>query len=777
VKRFIGIVLVLCLLFSPALAKHKKVSFDEQAAWSYIKDLASDSMQGRRSGQPGALMAEEYIASRFKEWGLEPAGDNGTFFQNFTIEHSHVEEGVALEVITDRARRDFYYGEDWRVQRLSGSGHFTTEIVFVGYGIHAPEKGYDDYADVDIKGKIVLFTSGSPRKLEKKLKEEAEMEKRIEAAQKLGARGIIGFKPAQSQAPSFRLRIKKELYKPDFVLITVEDKVVDFIFKDLNTDLRTLFQTIEKTAQPKSLHTGVKAFVSVNAYFDEKRPTRNVLAKISGKDKKLKDEYIIIGAHMDHLGITPMGDVMNGANDNASGTAVVMEIARVMKLNKVKLKRTVIFALWAGEEQGLLGSRHYSDNPTHPIEKTVANLNMDMVGIGSGKINFGGKYYSPEIWKLLEEKLPKELMEAVKPGRGGPGGSDHTAFLQKGVPAYFAITEDSFLKYHHSRDDFDLIQPELLKKTGDFIQTATELLASETVEFIKPMRQETFQFRYQNLINYRLSPLENVISNHGDTKDSHVDLQFSIIKGQESLKGDELRVDILKKFLTYSEKIKESKGLTYYSSSGRLSRDVRQGKTTVITGLKGLDAFIDDPQWANVLAKQGLYFVVLDDPSVLFEQEALSEKGKEIINALDSNGLLLFVKGADASQAKTLLQTSKKPIVLLEKNLPDKEIMELIKQKDSALGLLLQIEDSPEDYFKKLDAVKQSIGTQHLMIVNDVCLWGDTGKELMLKTISEILKAKYERFDLSNIFSSTFLRVLDKARGETPQQRFAFMPF
>ncbi|MEA2005136.1 MAG: M28 family peptidase, partial [Acidobacteriota bacterium] len=398
-KRFIGLVLVFCLLFFPAIAKEKKVSFDEQAAWSYIKDLASDSMQGRRSGQLGAVMAEEYIASRFKEWGLEPAGDDGTYFQNFTIEHSHVEEGVTLEVITDRARRDFYYGEDWRVQRLSGSGHFTTEIVFVGYGIHAPEIGYDDYAGVDVKGKIVLFTSGIPRKLEKKLEEEAKMEKRIEAAQKLGARGVIGFKPPSSESRYFRLRIKKQLYKPDFVLMTIEDKVVDFIFKDLNTDLRTLFQAIEKTAQPKSLHTGVKAFVSVNAYFDEKRPTRNVLAKIYGKDKKLKDEYIIIGAHMDHLGITPMGDVMNGANDNASGTSVVMEIARVMKLNKVKPKRTVIFALWAGEEQGLLGSTYYADNPTHPIEKAVVNLNMDMVGIGSGKINFGGKYYSPEIWK------------------------------------------------------------------------------------------------------------------------------------------------------------------------------------------------------------------------------------------------------------------------------------------------------------------------------------------------------------------------------------------
>ncbi len=126
--------------------------------------------------------------------------------------------------------------------------------------------------------------------------------------------------------------------------------------------------------------------MSVNAIFDEKRPTRNVLAKITGSDKVLKDEYVIIGGHMDHLGISPMGDIMNGANDNASGTAVVMEIARVMKLNRAKPKRTVIFALWAGEEQGLLGSKHYADDSTFPMNKTVAYINMDMVGHGSGGI-------------------------------------------------------------------------------------------------------------------------------------------------------------------------------------------------------------------------------------------------------------------------------------------------------------------------------------------------------------------------------------------------------
>ena len=776
-KKFIGILLTFFLLVSPTLAKDKKVTFDEMAALSYIKALACDGMQGRKSGQPGAVMAEEYIVSKLKEWGLEPAGDNGTYFQNFTIEHRNIAEGVKLEIITEKARRDFYYREDWRVQRFSGSGHFTAELVFVGYGIHAPEKEYDDYAGVNVKGKLVLFTTGTPKKLTKKLEEEAKMENRIKAAQKLGALGIVVFRPPSSQSRYFGIRTKKEIYNPDFVILSVEDKVKNFVFKDLKTETRLLFQKIEKDTKPQSLETGVKAFVSVNAIFDEKRATRNVLAKITGSDKKLKNEYIIIGAHMDHLGIGPMGDVYNGANDNASGTAVTMEIARIMKLSLPKPKRTVIFALWAGEEQGLLGSRHYVDHPTHPIEKTIANINMDMVGIGSGKISFGGVYYSPQVWKLWKEKTPKEMMDYMKPGRGGPGGSDHTPFLQKGVPAFFAITEDSFLKYHQPRDDTDLMQPELLGKTGKFVRRAVDILASEPQNFIQPKRHETYYLKYQNLINFKFESLDHIIEAHGDTKDSHVDLQVALMEEKEGLSGVELRIDLIDALFSASEKVKKAKGLGIFSSSGSLSMNSRQGKTTVLIGLKGLNSFRDNPRWAQVLAKQGIHFVIAEDLGFLFDEKGLSEDGKKFIKEVNSSGLLIFVKGTDAFQAKALLKSSKKPLVFLEKDLPDKEIMELIKEKESALGLILGSKENPAEYFKKVDEAKKAIGPKYLMIVNEQCFWGAGGKNQMLKVISEMIKAKYERMDFSNLFSSTFLRVLRKARGEKTSRTMAYRPF
>jgi hypothetical protein len=762
-KKASVLIFTLFLLISPTVAKDKKITFDAQAAWSYLKNLASDSMQGRRSGQPGGTLAEEFIASKFKEWGLEPAGDENTYFQNFTIEHRNIEEGVVLEIITERERRDFHYSEDWNVQRYSGSGHFVSEIVFVGYGIHAPDKGYDDYASVDVKGKIILLASGEPQKLAKKVGDAAQMTNRIEAAQKLGARGAIVFRPSTSQSQSGR--IDKKIYRPDFVFLRDRSSnVTNFIFKDLDTETHVLLRDIETTSKPQSLETGVKAFISVNAIFDEKRPTRNVIAKITGTDEVLKGESVMIGGHMDHLGITPMGDVMNGANDNASGTAVTMEVARVMKMNGARPKRTVIFALWAGEEQGLLGSVHYADHPCFPIEKTVSYINMDMVGHGSDKITFHGVYYAPNIWKLLKERLPKDILDYVEPNRGGPGGSDHTPFLEKGVPGFFIFTGG--IKYHQSRDDSDLIKPELLKKTGDLVHAAVEILASEPGNFIMPTRQETYYLKYQNLINYKLSPLSNVIANHGDIKDPLVDLQLSVIPEEEGLSGDELRIDVLKKFLVSLDEVKKAKGLSYFSSSGGLSMTIRQGQTTTIAGINGLSILRDYPRWAQVLAKQGLYFVVVDDPSFLFGEQGLSEEGKKIIEAVTSSSLLLFVKGINDDQDKALLETSKKPIVLLKSELASKEVMDLIKEKESAIGLILGSEEDPIAYFKKMDEIKKSIGTEYLMMVNQDCLWESRGKKQMIQVISEIIKANYDRSDVSNVFSSTFLRVLDKARSE-----------
>jgi len=764
-NKKLSLVLMICLLVLPLMAEKEKVEFDEQAAWKYIKEMSSDSMRGRKSGQPGGVMGEEYVASKFREWGLEPAGDNGTFFQKFTIEHRNVREGVTFKIITDKKRRDFYYGDDWRVQRYSGSGHFTAELVFAGYGIHAPEKNYDDYKNVNVEGKIVLLTTGAPKKLEPKLDKELDMKNRIKAAQELGALGVIGFSPPSSQSRYFRLRGDKENYDPDFVLLSAGDEVMDFIFKNLKTELRYQFQQIDKLGEPQSFNTGVKAYISVNAVFDPKRETRNVLAKITGKDKKLRQECVIIGGHMDHLGVGPMGDIYNGANDNASGTAVVMEIARIMKLNKTQLKRTVIFAAWAGEEQGLLGSRHYADHPTHPIEKTVTYINLDMVSHGNGVVPFRGEYYGPQIWKTIKSRLSDEILDYVESGRGGPGGSDHSPFLAKGVPAYAIMTKGHHFKYHHPRDDADLVDSELLKRVGDFVYEAVRIIADEPIDFIQANRQEIYQLKYQNLINFKFNTLNKAVDHRKDVKNSYVDAQLSVVEEDEELSGDELRVDVINKLMQAHEGLSQSKGLEIFPSYRSLYYAAREGKTTLIPGLRGIRSLSDNPKWAQVLAQQGIHYLIVEQPNLLMDGESLNEKAEKLIEALNKSGILLIVKQADEAQAKAVIEASKKPVFFISKNLFDKEIQDKLIQKESAIGLMLTQDSNPSEFLDTLEEAVKTLGSENVVIVNEFCLWKDEGKNKMLGIIAGMIKAEYDRGDISDLFSGTFLRLLQTDKG------------
>ena len=784
-RTTMSLVLSAFLFLSPAVAQEKKVSFNGQAAFSYVQTLAADAMLGRKSGEPGGRMAAEYIVSRLKEWGLEPAGLQGTFYQDLTVEYTDIARDATLEILDWGKKREFVYGEDWRAQRYSGSGHLVAEVVFVGYGICAPGKEYDDYSGVDVKGKLVLFSTDSPRRLEAKLKDEAQIQNRVKAAQDHGACGLLMFQSQtqDSRGFGFRARLEKEAYRPDFVIISVENKVVDLIFKHLKTELRYLFQQIESTSQPQSFATGVRSFINLGVTFDEKRPTQNVLAKISGTDKTLKNEYVILGAHMDHLGIDMTGDVLNGADDNASGTAVVMEVARVMKLNRAKPRRTVIFALWAAEEMGLLGSKYYTENPVYPLEKTVAYINLDMEGHGSGKVNFRGAYYGPEIWDLLAARLPKELLDITIAGRGGPGGSDHTYFLSSGVPAFFVATDGFHFRTNRVGDVIELIQPEILKKAGDVVGAAVEVLAMEPKVPILSNRRETYYWKYQTLVNYEIPPLEKVIAGHKDVQDPDVDVQLSTLPEKDGVTGDSLRLEVMKNLLAGLGKVKESKGLVLYDPAGQATTGRRMSfgrgpaKTTVLIGLKGVASLADDLSWAAVFSKQGVTFVYLDQPEFLFGDKGLSEEGEKTVVALGQAGLLLIVRGTDSAQSKALLENSRKPVFLVVDSLPEKDVLELVKKTGSALGFFLGKDEDAGAYFKKLDEAKKVVGTETLSIVTENCLWGNVGKKQMIDLVGEMLRAKYENEDLANLFSGTFMKTLEKTRAAEAAGSTGFMPF
>ncbi len=761
---------------SPALPQSTKVSFDGQAAFEYIKALASDSMMGRKSGQPGGDIGADYVVSRLKEWGVGPGGPDGSYFQDMTYEYYEVDRGAALGIVAHNRNREFVYGEDWRQYRYSGSGTIGAEIAFVGYGISAPQQGYDDYSGIDVKDKLVLFSTDTPRRFQDKLREGSRLQNRIKAAQERGARGVLTFRSSsQSAGGFFRSDIKKDIYKPDFLIISVESRVVDFIFKWQKADPRYFFQQIESTGKPQSYDLAVRSTVNLRVVFDEKRPVRNVLARITGSDEKLRNEYVMIGAHMDHLGIDMTGDVLNGADDNASGTAVVMEAARVMTLNRFRPKRTIVFALWAAEEEGLLGSKYYTEHPVYPLEKTVANINLDMEGHGTGKVNARGAYFAPEVWEVLKTRLPKEVVDNTNSGRGGPGGSDHTYFLYNGVPAFMVITDGAHFKTNSVGDVVDLIKPEILKKSGDFVVAAAEVLSTEPGIPIFPRRKEMFYWRYETVMDHGNPPLSAFIEARKDVQDPDVDTQLAVLDERPGLTGDALRLDAMKGLLAAKEKVASSKGLSLYGASapgpmrGGMMGPSGPAKTTVVPGLLGIGSIRDDLRWAGVFSREGAAFVSLDQPGFMFGENGLSDEGKKVMDALAKANLLLVIKGLSPAQSKVVLESTRKPVVLKTATLPGEDVLGLVKSTNSVVGLTLGKGDEVASYVKNLDAAKKAIGAEYVAIVTENSLWEDSGKEQMIGLLTELLKAKYENDELANLYSGAFMRALNRARADASQ--------
>jgi aminopeptidase YwaD len=769
------ILLSVCLLVSPVLPQSAKISFDSRAAFEYNKVLSSDAMMGRLSGEPGAKMAAEYIVSKLKEWQLEPAGPNGSYYQDMTYEYYQPEKGVTFDIVAHNKKREFVYGEDWRQYQYSGSGTFGSNVVFAGYGISAPQKQYDEYSGLDVKGKMVLLAVDPPRGLQEKFGEEVQLQKRIKSAQEHGARGVLTFRSdSQGAGAFFRGGLTAEVYKPDFVVLSIESKIVDFMFKWQKADPRYFFQQIDATGKPQSFDLGVQSLLHFRAIFDPKRATQNVLAKIEGSDESLKNDYVILGAHMDHLGIDMAGDVLNGADDNASGTAVVMEAARVLKLNQFRPRRTIIFALWAAEEEGLLGSKYYTENPVYPLEKTVANLNLDMEGHGTGKVGVRGTYFAPEVWEILKTGLPKEIVNNTVAGRGGPGGSDHTYFLYNGVPAFMVGTEGPHFKTNRVGDVIDMIKPEILKNSGDFVVAALELLSVEPTVPNIPKRKATFYWRYQTIVNYDAPLLDAVIEQRKDVQDPDIDLQLAILPENTRLAGDALRADTMRTLFGGREKLVQTKGLALFggsvpSGSGFMGNQPPL-KTNVLLGMKGIASFRDDFRWAEVFSKQGVGFISVDQPSILFTNQVLGPDGRKLLEGLVKANLLLIAKGLDGAQTKLLLENTRKPIMVHASSVPDKEVLDLFTKTGSVLGLVLGKDEDAASYFSKVDQVKKAIGTENLAVVAQSSLWENAAREQMLNVISEFLRAKYDNQDLTNLFSGAFTRAVNRARIEEPSR-------
>ncbi len=520
-KKAVHIILILTIIsfIAPVHAQDAKQrgldAITQQAVKGQLEFLASDWTEGRATGTEGAYMAADYIASLFKVYGLQPAGDMQyerpsraermagkrpasyrTYYQSFNLIESRAgkDHELSLTETTAGGKRtlNFAYQTDFSVQASGVSSEMELPIVFVGYGFTDEENGYDDFKDVDVKDKIILRLGGYPGHTDETSKAYDTfssdwgrgrwtlMRAKNERASELGVAAVIevnpgsdvgarwaanlpfrvnsgnyeGVKPRASYYET-RMSLPGNELRSSAVNITVSNRVMNELVKGTGVDLDAFQEKVKSNLKPDSKAlAGKKLMVKANVESKLIR-ARNVVGVLPGKDTT---EIIVIGGHYDHLGIHD-GWIWNGADDNGSGTVGVMSIAKACMATGEKPEKTIVFCAWTGEEKGLLGSRYFADHPYNDA-KMILNLNYDMISRDNTNDTLGNmcsmnytKAYSvlKDLTNSNIEEYALDLDVAFRPATRPRGGSDHSSFSAKDVPIMYF--EAGFPPEYHQPDD------------------------------------------------------------------------------------------------------------------------------------------------------------------------------------------------------------------------------------------------------------------------------------------------------------------------------------
>jgi hypothetical protein len=490
-----GLVAVLAL-YASAHAAPETLSPVAAQWWADISAIADDNTEGRLTGSQGYMRAADYVISRFKAEGLTPAGIDG-YLQPVAFEQQIVDQKASTTTLigADGAATPLRVGEDALV--AAGGAPRPTKVdaplVFVGYGLHLPKQGYDDFAGIDLKGKIAVVLSGGPAEISGPIKSNARFA-RSELLGKLGAVGLITLTtPHQIEIPWARQKLlsgQPGMYLADgklretadgFFTGSVDPEKSELLFKGSGHSFAELCALADasKPLPDFALPLHLKATVATKR---EPLSSPNLIAKLEGRDPELKSQYVAISAHLDHLGIgAPInGDrIYNGAMDDASGVAAVPDIAHRLKTAPMPPRRSILFVIVTAEEKGLLGSHYYAMRPTVPEGSIVADLNFDMplplwplksvIAQGEGESTLGA-----DARAVAAERGLKLLPDPL-PDRNTFIRTDQFSFVRQGVPALafkfgfakdtpeFQIEHDWRANRYHAPSD-DILQPGVLKE-------------------------------------------------------------------------------------------------------------------------------------------------------------------------------------------------------------------------------------------------------------------------------------------------------------------------
>ena len=479
----------------PAQARSATAELEQHARF-----LTSEKLTGRGVDTPGIKLARDYIAAEFTRYGLKPGGENGSYFQGFELAVGvKVRQPSSLTLASDRP---LALNEEWVPLGLSTSEKVQAEMVFVGYGITAKEYGYDDYAGVDVKGKIVLVLRYEPppkdaRSPFKKFPEysgHSALRTKANNARDHGAIGMILVDLDNAGGKDELLSTSSSLWRGGRSLVAAQVKrgVIEKRLRERGILLAALKQKIDSTETPASMAlAGLTAALQVSLQ-EVRARAENVVAVLPGRNPSRQDENIVIGAHYDHLGFghfgardpSSAGTIHPGADDNASGTAVLLEVARRLAQLPVMPVRTVVFVAFSGEELGLYGSRRFVERSPW-IASTKAMINLDMVGRLRGRrlTVFGAR--SGENWSAMVSgsaaRLGLNVAESDDIGR-----SDHLSFYNKKIPVLHFFTglhED----YHRASDTWDKLDFDGMAKVSDLVMASTLQIAEshESINFIR----------------------------------------------------------------------------------------------------------------------------------------------------------------------------------------------------------------------------------------------------------------------------------------------------
>ncbi len=518
---------VLAVLFLGVLSCTRKPSAEGEAWWAHVRYLASDSLEGRNTGSEGYRRAADYVADQFRQAGALPGADGGYLQPVDVITRKVREAECRLELIRNGEAQPVVLGDEAAIStRLESAADIEAPVVFAGYAISAPRAGYDDLDGLDLEGAIVAYISGGPASLPGPIRAHTQsIAERWKALRARGARGLLRItNPAKSDVPwerGAKRRLAASMTLADPALdetpglefaATLNGERSERWFEGSGHTLQELLDLASRE-QPLPrfpLDARLRAHVAFDRGTAE---SPNVVAIVPGSDPGLKNTYVVLSAHLDHLGVggAVAGDsIYNGAMDNAAGVASLIEIAKMAKARGVKLRRSLLLLAVTGEEKGELGSRYFAAHPTVPIGRIAADLNLDMfLPIVPFRILtvYGLRESDLGDWIVpVAEKHGVRVQDDPEPERRIFVRSDQYSFIRQGVPALsFKIgfvkgsreakvfADWTKQRYHAPSDDVN--QPVNLDAAAGFTEMLYDFAIDVADRDVPPRWKETSFFR------------------------------------------------------------------------------------------------------------------------------------------------------------------------------------------------------------------------------------------------------------------------------------------